>query len=194
MKEHEASGSKTPDTEEARVVVLGGDDAVPTMLEPYFLNCMDIEIYMSREALDKLEQQAWQNSGRPELFAAFLISNELAIIDKTDDKTDEYVERYFHWWWGIEAHDVPMAHVLLPPAVRASLRDRPVQRAHHGTLPHERQGRRIPPGACDVLELLTGGAAWTRKQSGSATGKMPVPAELSTGLRPPARAWYVIRG
>ncbi len=123
MKEQETSGSQTPDTEEARVVIMGGDDAVPTMLEPYFLNCMDIEIYMSREALDKLEQQAWQNSGRPELFAAFLISNELAIIDKTDDKTDEYVERYFHWWWGIEVHDVPMVHVLcrLPCALLCAI-------------------------------------------------------------------------
>ena len=113
MKKHEASGSQTPDTEEARVVIMGDDDAVPTMLEPYFLNCMEIDVFASCEALDNLGFYAWHNGGRLDLFATFLIANELAEIDDVDDALDGIAERYCHWWSAVNAKRIPMKHVFI---------------------------------------------------------------------------------
>ena len=113
MKEQETSGSQTPDTEEARVVIMGGDDAQTTMLEPYFRNCEEIDVFASCEALDNLGFCAWHNGGRLDLFATFLIANELAEIDDVDDALDDIAERYCHWWSAVNAKGIPMKRVFI---------------------------------------------------------------------------------
>ncbi len=114
MKEkQETTNSQTPDANEARKGIMSDDDTPPTMLEPYFLNCQEIEIFASREALDNLDFYTWHNGGRHDLYATFLIANELANIYDVDKELDEIAERYCHWWSGVHAHRIPMRRVSI---------------------------------------------------------------------------------
>ena len=112
-KQKQTTANQTPDAEEARPKSMGGDAAPTTMLEPYFLNCLEIEIFASREALDNVNRQAWHNGGRNDLFAAFLIANELAAIYDADNELDEVAERYCHWWSAVSADRIPMRRVFI---------------------------------------------------------------------------------
>ena len=109
----EPANSQTPDTEEARKGIKSGDDAPPTMLNRYFFECLSIEIFASREALDNLGFHAWHNGGRLDLFATFLIANELAEISDVDNELDDIAERYCHWWSAVNAKGIPMKRVFI---------------------------------------------------------------------------------
>ena len=112
MKE-KTTDNQTPGAEETRVKLIDDDGAQTTMLEPYFRNCLEIDIFASREALDNLGFYAWQNGGRLDLFATFLIANELAEIDDVDDALDDIAERYCHWWSAVNAKGIPMKRVFI---------------------------------------------------------------------------------
>ena len=109
----EPANSQTPDTEEACKGIKSGDDAPPTMLNRYFFECLSIEIFASREALDSLEFHAWHNGGRLDLFATFLIANELAEISDVDNELDDIAERYCHWWSEVSGKGIPMRRVFI---------------------------------------------------------------------------------
>ena len=109
----EPANSQTPDTEEACKGIKSGDDAPPTMLNRYFSECLGIEIFASREALDNLGFHAWHNGGRLDLFATFLIANELAEISDVDNELDDIAERYCHWWSEVSGKGIPMRRVFI---------------------------------------------------------------------------------
>ena len=114
MKEQkQTTVNQTPDAEESRVRLMDDDGAQTSMLEPYFRNCLEIDIFASREALDNLVFHAWHNGGRLDLFATFLIANELAEIDDVDDALDDIAERYCHWWSAVNAKRIPMMRVFI---------------------------------------------------------------------------------
>ena len=114
MKEQkQTTVNQTPDAEEARVKLMDDNNAPPMMLEPYFRNCLEIELFASRDALDNLGFHAWHNGGRPDLFATFLIANELAEIGDADDALDDIAGRYCHWRSAVNAKRIPMMRVFI---------------------------------------------------------------------------------
>ena len=114
MKEQkQTTDNQTLDAEEARIRLMDDDGSPTTMLEPYFRNCLEIEIFASREALDNLGFHAWHNGGRLDLFATFLIANELAEISDVDNELDDIAERYCHWWSEVSGKGIPMRRVFI---------------------------------------------------------------------------------
>ena len=109
----EPANSQTPDTEEACKGIKSGDDAPPTMLNRYFSECLGIEIFASREALDSLDRHAWRNGGRLDLFATFQIANELANIYEVDKELEVIAASYADWWIDVRKNRIPMRRVSI---------------------------------------------------------------------------------